>query len=170
VQGAGVAGPDPAGVPPGPTGPDRAGRTGRDDAGSVRADLVITAVDPVDPGRVHQLPWTGLLTPTGTLAVFTRCHRTGGRWVDPLPALTAALTAAGLIWTGHIAVLDPHLDGPGVADHPGDDQPAVTDARAGVHRPEPEPPVRHRPACTDLLMFRPARTPQPTRTGGGSHG
>ena len=174
-----VAGPDPASAPPGPP-PDRPqpDHPGPGSPSPVRAGLVVTAAGPHGCGWVPGLPWSGLLTPSGTLAVLTRCHRSAGRWVDPLPALTAALATAGLAWTDHITLPDPGLEpGPRTLG-PAGSQPAAY-AHPGPARVDPQPPVRHHPAHTDLLLFRPVRQPRqpsqprrtrPTQTRSGANG
>jgi hypothetical protein len=145
------AGADPAGstsafTSPDPdTDPQPAGRGGD---GGDRADLVITAVDPHAPDRVARLPWTDLLTRSGLLAVITHSDRHGGWWVDPLPALVAALTAAGLVWHDRI-----------VLHHQPSTRPSTADPGA-ASRAELGPAVRHERAHTDLLLFAQQRLTQ----------
>lgn len=152
------------GCRPDTAGPHRAGpdRVGSDRVGSDRADLVVTAVDPHAPDWIAHLPWTGLLTRSGLLAVITYGDRRGRRWVDPLPVLTGLLTRAGLAWHDRIVL---HHD--------------LTEPRT-AGRPEPGPEVRHERVHTELLLFSrarlspvrltPARLAPVRRSGAGAGG
>ncbi|HVQ94229.1 MAG TPA: hypothetical protein VMU51_24530, partial [Mycobacteriales bacterium] len=147
-------GADPAGGTAAASGPgqdtDRR-PADRDGVGGDWADLVVTAVDPHGPDWVTRLPWTDLLTRSGLLAAITHGDRRGGRWVDPLPALVAALTEAGLVWHDRI-----------VLHHQPSTRPSTVD-RGAAGRAELGPTVRHERAHTDLLLFGQQRL---TRAGG----
>lgn len=108
-----------------------------------RADLVVTAVDPHAPDWVARLPWTDLLTRSGLLAAITHSDRRGQWWVDPLPALVAALTAAGLVWHDRIVLHHQPPTGPSTA------------SRATAGRTRPGPAAGHERVHTDLLLFAP---------------
>jgi hypothetical protein len=150
-------GADPAGgtAAPASPGPDTDRRPAdRGGTGGDRADLVIIAVDPHAPDWVAWPPWTDLLTRAGLLAVITHSDRRGGRWVDPLPALVAALTGAGLVWHDRI-----------VLHHQPSTRPSTAD-RAAAGRAELGPTVRHERAHTDLLLFGQQRLTRAGRWGG----
>lgn len=111
-----------------------------DQTGSERAHLVVTAVDPHALDWIAHLPWTGLLTCPGLLAVVTLGDRREVRWVDPLPVLTGSLTGAGLAWHDRIVLHhDPAEPAPGP--------------------PDPGTAARHLRVHTELLLFAVA---QPT--------
>ncbi|HVQ90224.1 MAG TPA: hypothetical protein VMU51_04240 [Mycobacteriales bacterium] len=153
-------GPDtvPAGgTAPAGTGPDTGRRpANRTGTGVDRAELVVTAVDPHAPDWVARPPWTNLLTRSGLLAAITHSDRRGGRWVDPLPALAAVLTAAGLVWHDRIVLHHQPSTGRSTVD------------RAAASRAELGPTVGHERVHTDLLLFAPQ--PRLTRAGGRSGG
>lgn len=143
------SGPRPTASRPGPdhrhrrrgrrNGPEKAPDTV---ATRSRFDLIATAVAPHDPGWVTALPFANLLTPAGTLAVFTHADNTGPQLVDPTGALVDTLSDRGLVWAEHVILPATPLDDPG----PATTRPDASDS-AGA---------RHRVTHGDLLLFHPA--------------
>jgi hypothetical protein len=138
--------------------PDR--RTGPDATATGHGpdcfDLIITAAEPRTLDGLDLTDWTGLLTPTGVLAVITHGDRSGDRFTDPAGPLVCSAHHAGLRYLDRIALLTvPVADG------------ALAVTRPATGDRSPTPPtlsttsIRHTPVHDDLLVF----TRQPAAAG-----
>lgn len=116
-----------------------------------RFDLIATAVAPHDPGWVTTVPFADLLTPAGTLAVFTHADNTGPQLVDPTGVLVDLLSDRGLVWVDHVILPATPLDDPG----PATTRPSG-DGSGSAGAP-------HRVTHGDLLLFGPPARRAPRR-------
>jgi hypothetical protein len=144
-----------------PVGPSADRRPGPDSAatghGPDRYDLIITAVEPHTLDWFRPTDWTGLLTPTGTLAVVTHGDRSSGRLADPADALVRAAHHAGLRYLDRIALLRVKVrDGALAAATP-----AATD-RSRAPSGRSTTAIRHTQVHDDLLVFTAQLAPSGT--------
>lgn len=145
-------GPDPEGdVRPSPGARHDSDRTPAE-PGSDRFDLVITAAEPRTLDWLTPTRWTGLLTPTGTLAVITRSDHSRGRLREPAGSLVTAAHRAGLRYHDRIALVRVPIRNDTVA--------VGATVSYGPFRPPHGPAmdplaaaVRHTQAHDDLLVF-----------------
>jgi hypothetical protein len=111
-------------------------------------DLIITAAQPHTLGWLRPTNWTGLLTPTGTLAVITHGDHSDGRLADPAGPLVRAARHTGLRYLDRIALLQvPIRDGALAATRP-----AARDRYQTPTGPSTTS-VRHTQAHDDLFLF-----------------
>ncbi|MEV6444706.1 hypothetical protein [Amycolatopsis sp. NPDC051716] len=128
--------------------------------GPDRYDLIITAAEPHTLDWFRPTDWTGLLTPTGTLAVITHGDRSGSRLTDPAGVLVRTAHHAGLRYLDRIALLRvPVRDGALAAATP------ATRDRSQAPSGRSTSTVRHTQVHDDLLVFTAQPAPNGTADG-----
>jgi len=144
---AGHPGPDPDPISETATGPATDPPGLPDD----RFDAIIATVDPDRPGWLDTIDWPGLLATDGTLAVITHCDIGGGRLVDPIGPVVAAVRSRGLVYLDHVILLDTPPREIITRTQPGT---GAVDTAPGIPGgPSPDTALTSARAHADLLIF-----------------